>query len=414
MTARPPFNRYLTALEDLPAPTRHGPLALLDLDLFHANAQNLRRRAGGLPIRVASKSLRIRRALETTLIQPGFQGVLCYTLREALWLHGHGLQDLVVAYPTADRAALTELAASPEALRQITLMVDSQEHLTLLSECLAAGRGPGRASGTTTTPLRVALDVDAAWRPVRGVHIGALRSPLRTPEQAADLARRILQRPELSLAGVMAYEGQVAGVPDAGRVRGALIRGMKVLSRRELAGRRAQIVAAVRAAAAGHGVELGFVNGGGTGSLESTSAEDCITEVAAGSGLMGPASFDGFTGFSLNPASYLLATVVRRPGPRTATILGGGWTASGVPGADRLPRVAWPEGLRYSGSEGAGEVQTPLTGAAAAELGLGDLVFLRHAKAGEPAEHVQNVAVYSDGRIVDVWPTYRGEGQVFL
>lgn len=142
---------------------------------------------------------------------------------------------------------------------------------------------------------------------------------------------------------------------------------MKRFSRIELAGRRAQVVHAVRETVQAAGTDLEFVNGGGTGSLESTCAEECVTEVA-----------------------------------------------SGAPGKDRLPAVAWPQGLHYSGAEGAGEVQTPLTGDPAADLQLGDTVFLRHAKAGEPAEHVQRTLVYSQGRITDVWPTYRGEGQAFL
>lgn len=107
--------------------------------------------------------------------------------------------------------------------------------------------------------------------------------------------------------------------------------------------------------------------------------------------------------------------MVRRPRPGVVTVAGGGWVASGMPGADRLPVVAWPEGLRYSGQEAAGEVQTPLRGTAADRLSLGDPVFFRHAKAGEPAEHLAAVAVYAaeQDAIVDLWPTYRGEGRVF-
>ena len=52
--------------------------------------------------------------------------------------------------------------------------------------------------------------------------------------------------------------------------------------------------------------------------------------------------------------------------------------------------------------------------AAAAGLGLGDTVYFRHAKAGEPAEHLNEIAVYSSGRIIDSWATYRGEGKAFL
>src|SRR5690606_14675296 len=114
----------------------------------------------------------------------------------------------------------------------------------------------------------------------------------------------------------------------------------------ELAERRALAVAAVREIA-----ELEFVNGGGTGSIEKTVAEGSITEVAAGSGLFGPHLFDHYGSFSPAPAVAIALDVVRRPNAETATLLGGGWIASGPAAPDRLPRPVWPEGLRYATRE---------------------------------------------------------------
>ncbi|MGG5752730.1 alanine racemase [Zafaria sp. Z1313] len=399
----------------------HGPsrsAALLDLDLFRANAAAMAARAAGTPIRVASKSLRVRRALDEALAHPGYRGVLAFTLPEALWLAGHGADDVVVAYPSTDRAALAALLRG-EAHRHVTLMVDSPEHLGLLA---AAARDAGSPSGRR---FRVCLDLDASYAPVRtwprGPRIGPLRSPVRTAEQAVRLARAAADA-GVDVVGLMAYEGQVAGVADAARTpRGAAVRALRTLSIRDLATWRAEVVAAVRAAlgqgsgpATGQGAGLEFVNGGGTGSLESTAAEDAVTELAAGSGFYGPELFQHYRGFRPAPALHVLFGVVRRPGPRTVTVLGGGWTASGPAGPDRLPVPVWPPGLRYSATEGAGEVQTPLTGAAAAGIRLGDPVYFRHAKAGEPCERLGEVHVFSGGRITDTWPTYRGEGRAFL
>ena len=98
------------------------PFAVVDLDAFDANAADLLRRAGGKPVRLASKSVRCR-ALTERALGAGLQGILAFTLPEALWLAGHGLDDLVVAYPTADRAALRELAAGA-ARERVTVMVD--------------------------------------------------------------------------------------------------------------------------------------------------------------------------------------------------------------------------------------------------------------------------------------------------
>ncbi len=88
------------------------PLAIVDLGAFDRNAADMTRRAAGHPIRVATKSLRCRYLIERALATPGYRGVMCYSLPEALWLHATGTSDdLLVAYPTVDRAALRALAA---------------------------------------------------------------------------------------------------------------------------------------------------------------------------------------------------------------------------------------------------------------------------------------------------------------
>src|SRR4051794_13793267 len=91
------------------------PFAILDLAAMRANAADLVRRAAGKPIRVASKSIRSVPVLKRILAMEGFRGILAFTLPEALWLAARGFGDIVVAYPTADRAALASLAGSAAA-----------------------------------------------------------------------------------------------------------------------------------------------------------------------------------------------------------------------------------------------------------------------------------------------------------
>lgn len=381
------------------------PMAVLDLDAFDANAADLERRAAGTPLRVASKSLRVRGLLERVLARPGFAGILAFTLPEALWLVHHGARDVVLAYPTAERGAIRRLVTRPEALGAITLMIDETAQLDLLLD--ATSDLPLRADGRR---IRVALELDVSYAPLPGMRFGALRSPVRTAAQAAALAQEVLARPRLQLVGMMAYEGHIAGVTDsAATPYGAAVRAMKWLSRPEIAERRAEAVAAVREIA-----ELEFVNGGGTGSIESTAAEEAVTEIAAGSGLIGPGLFDRYRDFAPHPALHLGVSVVRRPAPGAATVLGGGWIASGVPGEDRLPTIAHPPGLSFAPQEAAGEVQTPVLGPAADALRVGDTVWLRHAKAGEPAEHFSSYVTVEGEQISGSLPTYRGEGAVFL
>jgi D-serine deaminase-like pyridoxal phosphate-dependent protein len=378
-----------------------APFAVVDLDAFDRNAVDLLRRAEGIPVRVASKSVRCRVLIERALAA-GLQGILAFTLREALWLAGHGHEDLVVAYPTVDRSALRALAGGP--CDRVTIMADCHEHLDLAAAAVReAGGGP----------ILVALDVDAGWWALGGrIRIGARRSPVRTPDQAAALARAVAARPELRLDGLMSYEAQIAGVGDRppGRpLMGAAIRAMRRASLRELAPRRAAVVAAVSAV-----TPLRFVNGGGTGSIELTAADAAVTEVAAGSGLYGPTLFDAYSSFRPAPAALFALPVVRRPDGRTATLLGGGYPASGPAGRDRLPSPHSPPGLSLDRQEGAGEVQTPLRGPGAAGLQVGDVVWMRHAKAGELCERFGSLVLVRGGERVDSVPTYRGEGECFL
>ena len=379
------------------------PLAVLDLEALRANAADLVRRAAGKPIRLASKSIRCRTVLRQVLAMPGFTGILGYTLAEALWL-AEEFDDVVVGYPSVEVAALRRLAADPVLAQRVTLMVDTNEQLDFIDAAVAPDRRPS---------FRLCLDLDASLRGLGGrIHLGTRRSPVHSPADAGRLARIISDRPGFTLVGLMAYEGQVAGIGNqpAGRpARGAAVRAMQSISIRELAERRRAAVAAVAAVA-----PLEFVNGGGTGSLETTGSEPVVTELAAGSGLYGPGLFDSYRSFTPAPAALFALGVSRRPAPDIVTVTGGGWIASGPTGADRSPIPTYPAGLALLPTEGAGEVQTPVRGDAARSLRIGDRVWFRHAKAGELAEHVDEFHFVEGDAITEVARTYRGEGKNFL
>jgi D-serine deaminase-like pyridoxal phosphate-dependent protein len=380
-----------------------APFALVDLDAFWSNAAGMLARAGGKPIRVASKSVRCRALLSAVLDRdPGFRGLMTFTLAESLWLHDRGFDDLLLAYPTADREGLARLGRI-EAERPPVVMVDSVEHLDFIDA----------AAGADRRPIRVCIELDVSGWPARGrMKIGAKRSPVRTPAAARELAAAIVARPGFELAGLMGYEAHIAGLGDrplGARWQAPAIRWIKRRSAAEIAERRAAVVAAVQEVAP---VEI--VNGGGTGSLHTTAREAAVTELTAGSGFYAPTLFDRYDDFDPIPAAMFALPVVRRPSGGVATLLGGGYHASGAAGADRLPAPYLPAGLRLDDREGAGEVQTPVIGSAAASMRIGDRVYLRHAKAGELCERFATLHLVSGGRVVDEVPTYRGEGRTEL
>lgn len=392
----------LAVTADLPA-----PVAVVALDAFDDNAAELLRRAGGRPVRVATKSVRVPRLVERALAA-GFQGLMAFSLREALGWAERGADDVVLGYPTVDVAAMTRLVADPQLRAAVTLMVDDVAHLDVVDEAR-------RAAGEPEAGVGLCIDVDASLRIGRGLpptwqaHVGALRSPLRDPGEVAALAREALRRGH-EVRGLMFYEAQVAGLPDTSPA----VRAVKRASLAELATRRDAVAAAVEDVL---GAPLRFVNGGGTGSLERTAADRAVTELTAGSGLLAPTLFDGYRpgpeSRPLRPAAFFGLDVVRRPAPGVITVFSGGFVASGPAGASRMPTPVLPPGLNLTRTEGAGEVQTPLRGRTADRLRIGDRVWFRHAKAGEVMERFAEVALLGSDGDPEVVPTYRGLGLAF-
>ncbi|KVZ84038.1 amino acid deaminase/aldolase [Burkholderia ubonensis] len=379
------------------------PAAFVDLDHVDANLADLKRRAGGLPIRLATKSVRSRELIRTVLAAgPFMRGLLCYSAAEAAWLADDGFDDIVVAYPTVEPADLHAVAAQLRQHRAITLMVDDAAQVERIDRF-------ARAEGVVF-PLAIDLDMSSSFP---GLYFGMYRSPVRDVAGAVALAHDIARRQGVRLAGLMGYEGQIAGVSDAvpgSAARNALLRYLKRRSAREINARRQAVVEAL--AAAGHA--LRFVNGGGTGSFESTRGDPSVTELAAGSGLYAPALFDHYAAFRAQPAAGFALPVARVPQPGIVTCSGGGYVASGPAGRSRLPQPWLPAGCTLIGNEGAGEVQTPVRVPAGVAPAIGEPILFRHAKAGELCERFNTLLLIRDGRVAGEALTYRGEGKSFF
>ena len=246
---------------------------------------------------------------------------------------------------------------------------------------------------------------------IPGIHFGVLRSPVRKLEDVKKLIEDSKKYSFAKLKGVMGYEAQIAGLGDynpAFGIKNPIIRMLKNKSIPKLQDFRTKAVEYIKS----QGIELEFVNGGGTGSFESTKNDPSVTEIAMGSGLFSPTLFDYYKNFKHRPSLFYALEVCRKPEKGFITCLGGGYMASGPIGIDKVPRPFLPEGIKLTENEGVGEVQTPLE--TVREFEIGDPVFFRHAKAGEVCERFNSLLVIKDNQISKTWPTYRGMGACFF
>ena len=384
------------------AATLPPPSALVDLDAFERNAALMASHAGGLPVRVATKSIRsvavIRRALQAS---PAFAGLLAYSAREACHLVDRGFDDVLVAYPTVEVDEIEAVAKRVAGGRLIVLTVDSRASVERHASVAAR-------SGVV---LPLAIDLDCATH-FPGLLFGVRRSPVSTVTDALALAAAIDRETSVRLDGVLGYEAQIAGVRDRlphDRLRARLMRELKKRSFVEVSERRSAIVDAIRARFA-----LRFVNGGGTGSLDVSRRDRSLTELAAGSGFFAPLLFDGYDRLPLESAAFFALSVSRIHDACTVVTSGGGYVASGPAGLDRLPAPVFPMGGALLAHEGVGEVQTPIRFPRATRPKLGGRVLFRHAKAGELGERFPHLALVRGERVVESVTTYRGDGVSFF
>lgn len=392
------YNYYSAILADYQLPA-----AFIDVDQLMVNLERMRLRAGHLPVRLVTKSVRCVEMIRTILAAgPFIQGLLCYSASEAAWLASQGFDDIVVAYPTVDARDILKVTVQQRRGRSITLMVDNLAQVIAINE-IAMTEG-------VVIPLAIDLDMSSDFP---GLYFGVHRSPINNAAKALKLADEIAKRKGVALEGLMGYEGQIAGLMDdvPGQVlKNAIIRYLKRRSIKEVNARRQNVVAALLDA--GH--TLRFVNGGGTGSFESTRDDPSVTELAAGSGLYAPTLFDHYQAFELLPSAGFALPVTRTQDTGVTVCSGGGYIASGPAGKDRLPKPWLPSGCTLIDNEAAGEVQTPLLHPPTLALKIGDPVLFRHAKAGELCERFNELLLIRNGRVFDRVPTYRGEGKSFF
>jgi D-serine deaminase-like pyridoxal phosphate-dependent protein len=391
------YNTYKTRLAG-----QSFPYACLDKELFYQNIATNLKRSGDKKIRIASKSIRCTEVMRMILdYDQQFQGVMTYHGREALFLLQESFDDLLMGYPIVELPLLHQLGEAVKKGKTICLMADHENHLAMINEVGVALK----------TPMPVCLDIDLSDN-YPGLRFGVWRSSLTSVDALASLLAKLPQFPYVRIEGMMGYEAQIAGVGDqlvGYQLKSQVIHWLKKRSIPRLQKRRQEAVDLIHA----QGIKLRFVNGGGTGSLESTCQEDTVTEVTVGSGFYNSHLFDYYRNFQLQPALFYAIPIVREAVAGVYTCHGGGFIASGGVEASKAPQVYLPDGGILDPLEGAGEVQTPIRFKdKQVKLAIGDPVFLRHAKAGELCERFNQIILLEETGLREL-PTYRGQGQSF-
>lgn len=378
------------------------PALILDLDALDANCHEIARQANGKSIRIATKSIRSASVLNRILqADPAFNGLMCFTAKEAIYLIQKGFDNILLGYPSWDEQSERQIARYNQEGKKVIMMIDSPDQARRLNDI--AERAEGK--------FYVCIDADMSTR-FGPLHFGVRRSPLDSPDKVLYTARSIRSNPRIELIGIMGYEAQIAGVCDnapSQYLRNKAIRLLKRRSIKMIEERRSAILEKLEK----DGFDMSIVNGGGTGSLATTASESGVTEVTVGSGFYSPLLFDQFVNFKYRPAIFFALPVLRRPARGIYTCLGGGYVASGPAGKDKLPKPVEPPGASLLSHEAAGEVQTPVH-IPNTDMEIGDPILFRPAKAGEICERFDTIHCMSGNQVVASFPTYRGEGGCFL
>jgi len=380
------------------------PALILIQEAIDENIEFFAKESKSKKIRIATKSVRSIEVIKYIIKKLGknkCSGLMCYSLKEALWLLDNDLDDILMGYPCVNTKEIESvLLLSKEKGARVTFMVDLVEHLNILTS----------AAKKVNTEVSICIDIDMSLK-LPFLNFGVYRSSVRTIDELEKLIEEIKNRKELKLDALMGYEAQVAGVPDRNSrkvIESWVVSLLKKFSIKKITKLRES---ALKLASASYNISI--FNGGGTGSINSTCAEEHISEITIGSGFYAPKLFDHYKSLDLSPALVFGLSVTRNPEPHIYTCAGGGYIASGSVGLEKVPQPIDKE-LELISTEMMGEVQSPLR-ARNTNINLGDAILFRHAKAGELCEHFNKIWVYNkSGEKINEYKTYRGEGHKFL
>ena len=377
------------------------PFAGIDLDALDHNIAFVNESSAGKGIRIATKSIRSTALLHyitERLENP--EGYMTFDLNETYQLLSNGFDNLLLGYPQLEKKSLQKIIPYLHKGRRVIFMIDSIEQWNWLE---LSGK-------ENAVEFEICIDLNVSTD-FKFLYFGTKRSSLTTIAAVNALLENASGFTSTKVTGIMGYEAQIAGITDSPVLswQTPLIKQLKRLSKKNVQLFRKNAVTRIKKAYPA----IQFVNGGGTGSIDFTTADAEVTEVTIGSAFYFPALFSRYKNLSLKPATTFALRVTRLPEKGIAVCHGGGYIASGAIGVDKNPVPVWPTNLSFLKNEGAGEVQTPLRDTNQT-LQIGDTVYFRHAKAGELCERFAVLHGRRGSTYEGIYETYRGEGSCFL
>jgi D-serine deaminase-like pyridoxal phosphate-dependent protein len=359
------------------------PALLVDLDAFERNVSLLAARVAGAGIRLRPHAKTHKSAaIALRQMAAGAVGVCCQKVSEAEALAYAGVPDVLVSNQIVGVRKIARLMALARQAR-VAICADHPANVAALDEA-------AQAFGLR---LDVLIEVD----------VGMGRCGVEPGAPALALARQVAACRGLRFTGLQAYHGAAQHVRSYDERRAAIHRA-------------AESVRATVDLLAHHGLAVGMVTGGGTGSFEFELETGAWDELQCGSYIFMDADYlrnlqrDGAPGGVFEPSLFIWTAVMSRPAPDRAIVDAGLKVLSvdsGLPWVAGLQSASHHPGVTYAAASD--EHGRLVVGAEAAEIALGDRLRLIPGHC-DPTVNLHDWYVcYRGERVEAVWPvTARG------
>lgn len=288
------------------------PVAIVDLDRLEANIEKFQAYLSqhGIANRPHIKTHKIPEIAHMQ-IKAGAVGITCQKIGEAEVMAQAGIEDIFLPYNIIGPAKLERLM---RLTRRVNLSVTADSEFTV--------KGLSGAAQAAGIELPVLVEFDT----------GAQRCGVQSPQEAADLARRIARAPGLHFGGLMTY--------PSNQNTGPFVQETKKLLK-------------------ANGLEVERVSGGGTPGMWQAHTHPEVTEHRAGMYIYGDRYTLRSGAMTLDDCSLkVITTVVSRPTADRGILDGGSKTFSsdllGLEGYGLI--LEYPEALIYGQSEEHGHV----------------------------------------------------------